>query len=1510
MVTQVTSANFSTATVTAFTTPTVSSITVTDNTYTATGATAVALTGGYVKIVGTNFVSGCTVYIDSTPATSVTFVSSTQLNAQVPALASNTYVVYIINPDGSVAIRVNGINYSSTPTWVTSGSQTGIGGTVSIQLVATSDSTITYSIASGSTLPSGLSLTSGGLLSGTVTGSGTVVYNFSVVATDLETQKSTQAFTISISFNDTYWNYTTLLLNGETSVTPFISDASSNSLGLSIVGDTKPVLFSPYQGDGYYSASFNGSTDYLSVAANTAFAFGTGDFTVEAWIFYTGTLSGTLVPIAQSDAVGGSTNDKWFFAFNNATLIFNTHSSGGFNATISFSPSIGTWYHVVATRSSGTMRLFINGVSGTVSVTGTPSGYALSQNGLTIGAMSTPYYMTGYISNLRLVKGTALYTATFTALTSPLTAVANTQILTCQSNRFVDKSPNNFTLTVGGSPQISLVIPFTASSSYSTYGSAYFDGTGDGLTVPNNAGFKFGTGDFTVEFWLYDPGIKSGSDYIYLNAAAYGNWGLIKTAHVLYWQDYIAGNSVVSGPNISSLGLYNTWIHIAAVRNSSSSKIYVNGVVYGATADTRDYQGTGNLTIGLLTNYGATQAYIADLRIVKGTAVYTSAFTPTTSLLTAITNTQLLTCQYVGGANNYGIVDNSNFNNIITRAGNSTQGTFSPYSQTGFSNYFNGSSDYLSSTATAIGTNQFTVEAWVYLTSNTNYSGVFSMWPNSTSAIGIFIGFQNTGVLCGAIGNGNTADQIIGVSAVTTNTWHHIALTRNASNIVTTWLNGVSIGTVSSTKNADSTIVNIGKYYTNTSQYYLSGYISNLRVINGTALYTSSFTPSTTPLTPITNTSLLTCQSNRFIDNGSSNASLTINGTPQVQAYSPFGSISEATPISYSTLFGVGDYLQLPTSTAAFQFLTNNFTIECWVYLNSAVTAANRTIWYNYISSFTTDSIYFGGHASFNGQVVFYAYNLNSGAAPILTDPTVLTPYVWTHLAVVRNGNNFTLYRNGVSVSTATFSGSAVGNTWVYGGYIGTSGTSSINGCLSNFRIVNGSAVYSQNFTPPTSPLTNIANTSLLTCQSTTIKDNSNNALALTQNGSLKPYKYNPFGYTAQSITTYTPSIHGGSCYFDGSGDKLTIANYPSLALGANDFTLQAWFYTNAASTNQVVMTNGWSSYAPWLIQINTSNQLLLNMSTNGGSWVVNDQLLATVTTGQWYHVAVTRANGTLRAFVNGVQTYTASLATALYNGSQALNVGGRSDTAAVFNGYITDTQIINGTALYTSNFVPPTTPATITSQTTFLCNFTNGGIIDYHSSNVLETVGNAQLSTAIKKYGNSSISFSGSSQYLSMRQTPNTQYVSGDFTIEFWVYRNNTSDGALYSDRGTGDYNGIVIGFRLSYVFILVSTSGSSWSLDTYATNAGSTVSTGAWNHIAVARTGSTWNFFTNGTLNYTRTLSGTVVQTATSVNIGTDSLGTPPAFNGYIDDLRITKGYARYTGNFTAPTSTLQTF
>ena len=174
-------------------------LTVTDSSYVALPDLAIRTSGGYVKIIGANFAAGCTLYVNGSPATSTTFISSTEVRAQLPALAIGTYSLMLFNAASAAAIWASGIVYSSAPIWGTT-AYNNPGNVVNTQLLATGDSTLVYTLASG-TLPAGVTLSSTGLLSGTasgITSQTTVTFTISVV--DAQNQATPQLISLSLTF--------------------------------------------------------------------------------------------------------------------------------------------------------------------------------------------------------------------------------------------------------------------------------------------------------------------------------------------------------------------------------------------------------------------------------------------------------------------------------------------------------------------------------------------------------------------------------------------------------------------------------------------------------------------------------------------------------------------------------------------------------------------------------------------------------------------------------------------------------------------------------------------------------------------------------------------------------------------------------------------------------------------------------------------------------------------------------------------------------------------------------------------------------------------------------------------------------------------------------------------------------------------------------------------------------------------------------------------------------------
>jgi hypothetical protein len=191
---------------------------------------------------------------------------------------------------------------------------------------------------------------------------------------------------------------------------------------------------------------------------------------------------------------------------------------------------------------------------------------------------------------------------------------------------------------------------------------------------------------------------------------------------------------------------------------------------------------------------------------------------------------------------------------------------------------------------------------------------------------------------------------------------------------------------------------------------------------------------------------------------------------------------------------------------------------------------------------------------------------------------------------------------------------------------------------------------------------------------------------------------------------------------------------------------------------------------------------------------------------------------------------------------------------------------------------------------------------------NNLETVGNAQISTSVSKFGGGSMAFDGTGDYLVAPSSPNfTLGPSGaNFTIEFWIYVNSVSGGNVFmgtwQDNATNFSNRWCIFYHGSAGITFTNSGGSNGC-------SGGTLNTGQWYHIAIVRNGSTITFYKDGTSTGTQT-TDQAYTTQDKLLVGAQTGGSLTAMNGYIDDLRITKGYARYTSNFTPPTAAFPTF
>jgi len=657
---------------------------------------------------------------------------------------------------------------------------------------------------------------------------------------------------------DPYSDYVSLLLHGNgTNNSTTVTDSSGYNHAVTPVADAK--ISTTQNKFGGASIYLDGSGDCLSLPDDqSAFNFGTGDFTIECWIYWVGGSYGTIFS-QRHDLTTENTGISWRIDdSNDVILFFHGKASEGSDYFYTQDDVISknTWTHIALTRNGNTFTIWVNGQSEATNTSTISMIYHAPIIGRTLGRASE--YLNAYLDDFRITKGVARYTSNFTPPTAELPDPSDPDFSdvslllhgdgTNGSTAFRDSSNNSHAITPVGNAQIS------TTQSKSGGASMYFDGSGDYLSVPNDTSFDLGSGNFTFEFWTYlnsttapfinkqVPGI-TGPQYLYFYLSG-GSLRLWATSNKSTWdisENFAFGNTALST---------GQWYHIALVRNGTEIATYVNGIKSPNTITTSAAINNANtipLIIGADTLYNAYQnAYMDDLRITKGVARYTANFTPPTAPLPNPVDPDFSSVSLLlhgNGANNSTTFTDSSSNaHTVTANGDAeistTQSKFG-----GASMYFDGSGDYLTATDSsfAFGTGEFTIEFWMRAASIANSeaslsvgnAGTSNSWQISPVSSGTDLGFVGA------------SSVIVSTSFPSLNTWHHVAVVRDSSNVVTLYLNGTNVDSATNTNNYSATNLRVGVNRAVTAYY--DGYIDDLRITKGVARYTSSFTPQTAP---------------------------------------------------------------------------------------------------------------------------------------------------------------------------------------------------------------------------------------------------------------------------------------------------------------------------------------------------------------------------------------------------------------------------------------------------------------------------------------------------------------------------------------------------------------------------------------------------------------------------------------------------------------------------------------
>ena len=398
---------------------------------------------------------------------------------------------------------------------------------------------------------------------------------------------------------------------------------------------------------------------------------------------------------------------------------------------------------------------------------------------------------------------------------------------------------------------------------YGRAGSLFFDGSTDYINLSASSDFNFGTGDFTIEFWMYSGVNSVDSFYRRLwmtdgptgNASGNFQISITPTSGVInLWED----SSALDVSGVSNVTT-STWNHIAAVRSGSTLKLYVNGREEVSTTYTTAISPNSGSPRPRIGNYGAGggegdyNGYLQDLRVYKGVAKYTEEF--------------------LCGAVDSSITEHSPSGISISRKLNPSIG-----GSTGFNK--EGASIILASNNDLTLDGDFTIEFWSYLESidnDTYHPSVITFPGESSQGIIGQVYFNSTNNFFGLY-NSNVGDVCrTAYKSVSMGRWQYFTITRS-SNSVRVFIDGLlkNTATDSTTYGNPLGTMRLAGYSRNGGN--VDGHISNLRIIKGTALYTSDFTPPTEPLTNVSGTSLLCFQSPTDVEDVTVNSnSSTVN---------------------------------------------------------------------------------------------------------------------------------------------------------------------------------------------------------------------------------------------------------------------------------------------------------------------------------------------------------------------------------------------------------------------------------------------------------------------------------------------------------------------------------------------------------------------------------------------------------------------------------------------------------
>jgi hypothetical protein len=639
----------------------------------------------------------------------------------------------------------------------------------------------------------------------------------------------------------------------------------------------------------------------------------------------------------------------------------------------------------------------------------------------------------------------------------------------------------------------------------------------------------------------------------------------------------------------------------------------------------------------------------------------------------------------------------------------------------------------------------------------------------------------------------------------------------------------------------------------------------------------------------------------RLLDESQTGRTVTVNGTTKLSTQ-----VSKMGTAAVD--FASGDNIYYSNADGAFTFGTDDFTVEFWFNARSvsgnfsmATTAAVSDQNGFWIGVSAGQIYWLYGNGAWVGSEVIGSVSANT----------------WYHVSLTRQGTTLRLFLNGSLLSTKTnvttsltagaqmsFGGRSIASQW-YSGYI------------DDARIYRGVAKYTAAFTPATTAMPvgtedpNWPSCILATPFETSLKDYAGR----------RPYTV---AGNAQ-LSTAEKKYGTSSLRLDGTGDFVLYPDHADFDFGSGDFTIETWVRLDGLTNQQAIVSKRTNDTVgtPFLIWCQ-SGVIRGRLTTTVTDYTISITTgPASITAGNWFHVALVRSGSTLRLTVNGTTTTTGNVGTAaVITNTARLCIGANAeDGSTAMAGYLDGFRVTRA-ARYSAAAFTPSRASTVRDETVDM--FAASTVLKLHmdgadqattfadDSLIGKTVtaaGNAAITAARANFGTSSAAFDGSGDYLSYADPAlESNFGADDFTIEMWLHPTaipSSGHAVLFSKRSNSTQaRHVFVSLRPGgQIAVYASGNNTSWNLiEGWPVSAG--IVAGQWQHVALTRQGTTWRVFVNGVVKDTRTgVIGTVSATTSPILIGsdTDTFG----FTGSIQDYRIYRGAAKYTADFTPPSA-----